>query len=401
MHLLFGLCFLPLLSATLPPTRPSQNFKIEELGDEETARDSVRGDVRKRQAQAIDFQECAAPNNRTGHCRHLEDCLIPEYTETYRENIKHFCVIDVKNALYAGVCCPDDTASKTLSTRQILSRESPIDSRIVNSAQSNLAQSNLCGSNGKKTDRINAGEANYNDWPWMVALMQYKKFKRSWVHFCGAVLITETHVISAAHCFNTLKWQDIMVRIGAYNFKKANEFPYTDYKVRAAKIHEDYDKATNENDLIILSLERPVKFNKMVRPVCLPSPQSEDVTTLVNRTAVVAGWGATSFGGPASSTLLEVSVPIWEHEFCKGQLTQVIHDTTICASAYEGGRDACQGDSGGPLFFQRTDGRWTSIGVVSWGVGCAAKGKPGVYTRLTSYLPWIAQAQKEMGVFTS
>ena len=54
----------------------------------------------------------------------------------------------------------------------------------------------------------------------------------------------------------------------------------------------------------------------------------------------------------------------------------------ICAG--EEGRDSCQGDSGGPLVCGGTQ-----CGVVSWGIGCAAAGYPGVYAEVAQLIDWI------------
>jgi secreted trypsin-like serine protease len=37
------------------------------------------------------------------------------------------------------------------------------------------------------------------------------------------------------------------------------------------------------------------------------------------------------------------------------------------------------------------NGTWTQIGIVSFGKECALPGIPGVYSRVTYFLDWIAE----------
>ena len=58
------------------------------------------------------------------------------------------------------------------------------------------------------------------------------------------------------------------------------------------------------------------------------------------------------------------------------------------------GKDSCSGDSGGPLMVSEFPDvpfapRY-QIGVVSFGTTYCGVGLPGIYTRITNYLPWIA-----------
>lgn len=39
-------------------------------------------------------------------------------------------------------------------------------------------------------------------------------------------------------------------------------------------------------------------------------------------------------------------------------------------------------------------GKWTQVGIVSWGIGCGKGQYPGVYTRVTYFMNWITKNLK-------
>jgi len=119
-------------------------------------------------------------------------------------------------------------------------------------------------------------------------------------------------------------------------------------------------------------------------------------------TAYLAGWlinckfCTTVEYGPSASSLQEVEVKIISTKVCKqpdwygpGNRPEFDETVMICAGYPKGGKDTCQGDSGGPLQCMNSNGRYTLVGLTSWGHGCAEPKKPGVYTDVVSLLNWI------------
>lgn len=85
--------------------------------------------------------------------------------------------------------------------------------------------------------------------------------------------------------------------------------------------------------------------------------------------------------------LKSAKVPLIDDDTCEA-LYKSITDNMLCAGYLAGGIDSCAGDSGGPLVCD-VQGRYTLMGATSWGAGCAEANAPGVYARITNFLPWI------------
>lgn len=77
----------------------------------------------------------------------------------------------------------------------------------------------------------------------------------------------------------------VRARLGEYDFKKKDDAGSNDYEIADIIVHEDYDEPTHENDLALIVLARPARYNIYVQPVCMPTPGEE----YVNRTGVVVG----------------------------------------------------------------------------------------------------------------
>ncbi|OXB58838.1 hypothetical protein ASZ78_007555 [Callipepla squamata] len=154
--------------------------------------------------------------------------------------------------------------------------------------------------------------------------------------------------------------------------------------------HPHYDSNNYNGDIALLYLSSEVVFNEYAVPICLPSPRLAALLAEEGRAGTVSGWGATHSHGSTLRFLMRVRLPIVSMDTCQRSTARLVTDNMFCAGYGTEAADACKGDSGGP-FAASYHGTWFLLGVVSWGDGCAERGKYGVYTRVSNYIPWIKE----------
>ncbi|XP_016068696.1 PREDICTED: transmembrane protease serine 11B-like protein [Miniopterus natalensis] len=241
---------------------------------------------------------------------------------------------------------------------------------------------NICCGHRRITfsgNRIAGGmDAEVGEWPWQASL------RENGVHRCGATLISNNWLVTAAHCFI----KDSDPRQWSVSFGLLLNDPQLQRKIKNIIIHEDYHYPAHDNDIALVKLASPVLYTSNIRRVCLPEA---NYTFPPNSDVVVTGWGTLKFDGTIPNILQKAAVKIIDNKTCnKAEVYGgVITPGMLCAGFLKGRVDACQGDSGGPLVTADSKGTWFLVGIVSWGNECALPNKPGVYTRVTYYRNWI------------
>ena len=228
---------------------------------------------------------------------------------------------------------------------------------------------------------VGGTEVSDGKYPFM-AMLDFRSPKGEFLGFCGASLIDQDSVLTAAHCLVGLpKKFELRVVVGR-TVRSSNQGQVRDPK--NGYVHPGYNPKNLANDAAVINLSRAVSG---ITPIQLATSMQNNLESPGSK-ATVAGWGNTFANppdppGPPNNPdrMLQAQVPIYSDASGK-QAYGKGYGPGVMIAAGGKGVDTCQGDSGGPLFAQ-VSGKYTQIGITSGGSGCAAA-SPGKYAEVNN-----------------
>ncbi|XP_059478407.1 transmembrane protease serine 9-like [Neocloeon triangulifer] len=247
----------------------------------------------------------------------------------------------------------------------------------------NIAQPSSAGvSNVKIKDQIIGGQnAAQKQFPWQAQVSIDSSY------LCGGSLISATYVVTAGHCVSGFStW---VVNVGGIS--RSSNTETGEQMATAAKgfTHPNFNSGTLANDIAFLQFSSPFTLDDFVNVIRLPKT-SDATNTFVGTNITVSGYGKTSNTAAPSNVLKFVSLLTISNAQCmKKYGSRYVLSTTICTAAYPD-KSTCSGDSGGPMVYKEADGKFTLLGVVSYGSSSSCNQNPSGFTRVPSYVGYIS-----------
>lgn len=209
---------------------------------------------------------------------------------------------------------------------------------------------------------------------------------------CGACLVSERAVITAAECFGD-DWSypdKFLVKFGTW--ERTSTDPSNLKNIASIIRHPQYRPAQWEHNIAIVRVVSSFLENGAGRTFLiprLPPPNSGILAGL----GTITGWGFTSRGNLYPGVLYAATnVPIISNIECRSSYEKVrnlLTNQTICAGTAT--QHGCSLDQGGPLIV-RVDGDYVLQGIQSSDEPCKAfNGRPVIYALISDSIPWIVE----------
>jgi secreted trypsin-like serine protease len=273
---------------------------------------------------------------------------------------------------------------------------------------------------------INGDAVSNKQFPWKVAIMgRQSPFKWDIMRvfsvkvYCGASILNERWLITAAHCFdsshngkpvsfrNPKLWHarvgtsileaNVMEKMKSYINRMWNKLTRGNkhqayYHFEKIILHPGFAVGVLENDIALVKLKEklPLSITSGIESIPLPGgldtlwPPQDDSCTVV-------GWGCTVVDGNVVKIARHTSLKVISPQTCREYYRSNINLTEkieFCAGSFYTGVGICPGDSGSALVCPKQN-KWVLAGITSATHGQRPESYPGLFTRVSAFLPWI------------
>jgi secreted trypsin-like serine protease len=234
------------------------------------------------------------------------------------------------------------------------------------------------GSSHPIREVVGGSDAPEGAFPWMVRLSMG----------CAGALVAPRVVLTAGHCVDgSGPDTEISVIAGSVDLRSPAAIVRRSTEVFRAP---GFRGETRGDDWAVIRLDHALN---------LPTLELSQGKGGDQGIFTIMGWGQTSETALRQQRRLRYAmVPTVPDAKCAAEYRKVgvklVAGESICAG--RAGVDTCQGDSGGPMVRRDANGRWLQVGIVSWGLGCARAGYPGVYSQVSAFRTAINAAVRKL-----
>lgn len=223
------------------------------------------------------------------------------------------------------------------------------------------------------------------EFPFYVLLELTERFYPKENFICGATLISETFVLTAAHCLheNVTK---VLIHLGSLRQGEHEKGRHVFFaRKKHFYLHPEWDRENMLNDIALIKLSRPAAYSRLIQPVKLPN-----ICDLPSEKEMIAiGNGYNETHGDRAEILQYTTLITVPYSKCAEYYDLFDSESILCARGNENGSSICRGDSGGALIDPIDHQIFGISSFVDHDKGCS--GAPQGFTNVISYLPWISE----------